>query len=100
MGFFFCTLHRHRAPLSLPETQLVFRGGATDKKSVPPGIDPRSLSNEGSMDRIAMIDDDLFITGSDNGALCLWSVQKKKPRVHRAPGPWTRPSHVAIRGIG
>ncbi|KAG9255406.1 WD40-repeat-containing domain protein [Emericellopsis atlantica] len=63
----------------MEETQLVFRGGATDKKSVPPGIDPRSLSNEGSMDRIAMIDDDLFVTGSDNGALCLWSVQKKKP---------------------
>jgi ribosomal RNA-processing protein 9 len=31
------------------------------------------------MDRIAMIDDDLFVTGSDNGAIALWSVQKKKP---------------------
>ncbi|KAL4728593.1 pre-rRNA processing protein [Fusarium chlamydosporum] len=61
------------------ETQLVFRGGAVDKKSRPNGVNPRSLLHEGSMDRVAMIDDDLFVTGSDNGALALWSVQKKKP---------------------
>ncbi|KAM0073471.1 pre-rRNA processing protein [Fusarium odoratissimum] len=61
------------------ETQLVFRGGAVDKKSRPTGVHPRSLLHEGSMDRVAMIDDDLFVTGSDNGALALWSVQKKKP---------------------
>ncbi|KAI1462203.1 WD40 repeat-like protein [Annulohypoxylon moriforme] len=60
------------------ETQLVFRGGAIDKKQKP-AIDPRSLAHEGSMDRVAMIDDELFITGSDNGSLALWSIQKKKP---------------------
>ncbi|KAM5342481.1 hypothetical protein ACJ41O_013447 [Fusarium nematophilum] len=60
------------------ETQLVFRGGAVDKK-LRPGVNPRSLLHEGSMDRVAMIDDDLFVTGSDNGSLALWSVQKKKP---------------------
>ncbi|KAK0383438.1 hypothetical protein NLU13_9349 [Sarocladium strictum] len=60
------------------ETQLVFRGGGAGKK-IPPGIDPRTVLSEGSMDRIAMIDDDLFVTGSDNGAIALWSVQKKKP---------------------
>ncbi|RSL42364.1 hypothetical protein CEP54_015504 [Fusarium duplospermum] len=60
------------------ETQLVFRGGAVDKKSRP-AVNPRSLLHEGSMDRVAMIDDDLFVTGSDNGSLALWSVQKKKP---------------------
>jgi len=60
------------------ETQLVFRGGGADKKPKP-GVDPRSLLHEGSMDRIAMIDDDLFVTGSDNGAISLWSVSKKKP---------------------
>lgn len=60
------------------ETQLVFRGGGADKKPRP-GVDPRSLLHEGSMDRIAMIDDDLFVTGSDNGAIALWSVTKKKP---------------------
>ncbi|KAK2024461.1 WD domain-containing protein [Colletotrichum zoysiae] len=60
------------------ETQLVFRGGAVDKKSRP-DVDPRSLPHEGSMDRVAMIDDELFVTGSDNGSLALWSVTKKKP---------------------
>ncbi|CAM1508276.1 Fc.00g051240.m01.CDS01 [Cosmosporella sp. VM-42] len=61
------------------ETQLVFRGGAVDKKQPQPGVNPRSLLHEGSMDRIAMIDDDLFVTGSDNGSIALWSVTKKKP---------------------
>ncbi|KAL2760616.1 hypothetical protein ACRALDRAFT_1059601 [Sodiomyces alcalophilus JCM 7366] len=69
------------------ETQLVFRGGGTtgfDRKNpnaaAEAGVkDPRSLSHEGSMDRIAMLDDELFVTGSDNGALSLWSVAKKKP---------------------
>lgn len=63
----------------MEETQLVFRGGGADKKNNPPGVDPRSLLHEGSMDRIAMIDDDLFVTGSDNGAISLWSLTKKKP---------------------
>ncbi|KAI1391156.1 WD40 repeat-like protein [Hypoxylon trugodes] len=62
----------------IEETQLVFRGGSIDKKQKP-DIDPRSLAHEGSMDRVAMIDDDLFVTGSDNGSLALWSIQKKKP---------------------
>ncbi|KAI5862834.1 WD40 repeat-like protein [Durotheca rogersii] len=60
------------------ETQLVFRGGAIDRKQKP-DVDPRSLAHEGSMDRVAMIDDELFVTGSDNGSLALWSIQKKKP---------------------
>ncbi|ATY59832.1 small nucleolar ribonucleo complex [Cordyceps militaris] len=69
----------------MEETQLVFRGGAVDKKArPPPGVDRRSLLAEGSMDRVAMIDDELFVTGGDNGALSLWSVTKKKP-VHVEP---------------
>lgn len=60
------------------ETQLVFRGGSIDKKQKP-NIDPRSLAHEGSMDRVAMIDEELFVTGSDNGSIALWSIQKKKP---------------------
>ncbi|TQV93579.1 rRNA processing protein RRP9 [Cordyceps javanica] len=63
----------------MEETQLVFRGGAVDKKSKHPGVDKRSLLAEGTMDRIAMIDDELFVTGSDNGSISLWSVAKKKP---------------------
>lgn len=55
------------------ESQLVFRGGSSEKKSKP------GFPHEGSMDRIAMIDDDLFLTGSDNGSISLWSLTKKKP---------------------
>lgn len=69
------------------ETQLVFRGGggpsASEKKqsskNTAAGVDPKSNAHEGSMDRIAMIDDELFVTGSDNGSIALWSLQKKKP---------------------
>ncbi|KAG8158741.1 hypothetical protein KVR01_011184 [Diaporthe batatas] len=72
------------------ETQLVFRGGGSgvsDKKkeaataptAAGGSIDPLSMAHEGSMDRIAMIDDEMFVTGSDNGSIALWSLQKKKP---------------------
>lgn len=67
------------------ETQLVFRGGGSGisekKKDITPNtnVDPLSNAHEGSMDRIAMIDDDMFVTGSDNGSIALWSLQKKKP---------------------
>ncbi|CAK7267066.1 pre-rRNA processing protein [Sporothrix epigloea] len=63
----------------IEETQLVFRGGGPGSRGVPAGVDPLSLAHEGSMDRVAMLDDELFVTGSDNGALALWSTQKKKP---------------------
>ncbi|CAK7273855.1 pre-rRNA processing protein [Sporothrix epigloea] len=63
----------------IEETQLVFRGGGAGSRSVPAGVNPLSLAHEGSMDRVAMLDDELFVTGSDNGAIALWSTQKKKP---------------------
>jgi len=34
---------------------------------------------EGSVDCVALLDASLFVTGSDNGGLSLWSVQRKKP---------------------
>lgn len=75
------------------ETQLVFRGGGVaaakgkSKESskgdgglrVWQSVSPELLHAEGSIDRVAMIDDETFVTGSDNGALSLWSVHKKKP---------------------
>lgn len=69
------------------ESQLVFRGGGAppQPKRGPQGSDhdptpiPTSTHHEGSMDRIASIDDDTFLTASDNGALALWNIHKKKP---------------------
>ncbi|KAG9232612.1 WD40-repeat-containing domain protein [Amylocarpus encephaloides] len=58
------------------ETQLVFRGGGgAEKKSKSKS--PKVL--EGSMDRVAMIDEETFVTGGDNGCISLWVVHKKKP---------------------
>jgi len=73
------------------ESQLVFRGGgapstksrtAKDSLRDDSGIDTPATAksyNEGSMDRVACIDDETFITGSDNGSLSLWNIHKKKP---------------------
>jgi ribosomal RNA-processing protein 9 len=58
------------------ETQLVFRGGGGEKKAKL-GQGPKAL--EGSMDRVAMIDEEMFVTGGDNGNLSLWVIHKKKP---------------------
>ncbi|KAK5675738.1 pre-rRNA processing protein [Elasticomyces elasticus] len=69
------------------ESQLVFRGGGAGSKSKSKDKDNHSTAsseqqqkayNEGSMDRVACIDDETFITGSDNGSLSLWNVHKKK----------------------
>ncbi|KZF24605.1 WD40 repeat-like protein [Xylona heveae TC161] len=80
------------------ESQLVFRGGGSlEKKSrkekeleAANGGAPVSTARygEGSMDRIAMVDEETFVTGSDNGSISLWSLQKKKPlyTVHVAHG--------------
>ncbi|KAJ6012273.1 hypothetical protein N7499_012759 [Penicillium canescens] len=51
------------------ETQLVFRGGAA--KSAP--------YHESNIDCIAPLPPTHFVTGSDSGSICLWSVHKKKP---------------------
>lgn len=60
------------------ETQLVFRGGGGEKKSKH-GSAAGSKVQEGSIDRVAMIDEEMFVTGSDNGSLSLWVSHKKKP---------------------
>ncbi|KAI5291397.1 pre-rRNA processing protein [Ascosphaera aggregata] len=51
------------------ETQLIFRGGAS--KNV--------TSAEGSIDCVAVVPPSHFVTGSDNGAISLWNINKKKP---------------------
>ena len=70
------------------ETQLVFRGGGNIKEKKRPQTEPDqngteiatiNQQSEGSIDRVAMIDEETFVTGSDNGSLSLWTLQKKKP---------------------
>ncbi|MCJ1245102.1 pre-rRNA processing protein [Trapelia coarctata] len=59
------------------ETQLVFRGGGSS--NTKRGKNHSDYHAEGSIDRVAMIDEELFVTGSDNGSLSLWTIHKKKP---------------------
>ncbi|EEB07903.1 U3 snoRNP-associated protein Rrp9 [Schizosaccharomyces japonicus yFS275] len=59
------------------ESQLVFRGGSTSMKATGGFM-------EGSLDCVRMVDEEHFVSGSDNGALALWSLQRKKP-VHTLP---------------
>lgn len=79
------------------ETRLTFRGGddperlakkwfkqhtteAEDGKiQCPDQSEAPVFYSEGSLDVVSMIDDSHFITGSDNGNICLWSLAKKKP---------------------
>ncbi|KAJ6103868.1 hypothetical protein N7486_004090 [Penicillium sp. IBT 16267x] len=51
------------------EAQLVFRGGASKKAPY----------KESNIDCIAALPPAHFVTGSDCGSICLWSMHKKKP---------------------
>ena len=78
------------------ENQLVFRGGGLAKTKSEDtrtksseqarksngatinGIEEKGYA-EGSIDRVALVDEETFVTGSDNGSVSLWNIHKKKP---------------------
>ncbi|KAF1355093.1 WD40-repeat-containing domain protein [Delphinella strobiligena] len=88
------------------ESQLVFRGGGNTnsasarRKRGDDGLLPEIKSyNEGCIDRVAMVDEETFVTGSDNGTISLWNIQKKKavfnlPLAHGLDPP-PRPEDVS-----
>lgn len=62
------------------ETQLVFRGGGSwEKGNDRQKVKKASAFVEGSIERVSLVDDETFVTGSDNGSLAIWSLHKKKP---------------------
>ncbi|KAK1833292.1 ribosomal RNA-processing protein 9 [Podospora conica] len=78
------------------ESQLVFRGGQGGEKKATPltKIPKASAAHPGSLDRVAMIDDDMFVTAADNGDVALWNVNRKKavfvvPCAHGLEDPLT-----------
>lgn len=86
------------------ESQLVFRYTAQQKHEdlvVSDEIlqgkkdnrkDDDGINTGGNMDICVMVDEDLFLTGTDAGAISLWSNQRKKPLFTRlnAHGPNSR----------
>ncbi|RUS31507.1 WD40-repeat-containing domain protein [Jimgerdemannia flammicorona] len=58
------------------ESQLVFRGGAMVKEHDGSG---RVRYMEGSLDCVAMIDEENFLSGGDSGSISLWNINRKKP---------------------
>lgn len=73
------------------ESQLVFRGGGSgghgkrkDSKDLETDVSEPKSFDEGSIDRVTLIDNETFVTGSDNGTLALWSINRKKP-IHVIP---------------
>ncbi|GHJ83915.1 hypothetical protein NliqN6_0317 [Naganishia liquefaciens] len=72
------------------EVQLVFRAGIKSNESKKAEAqDAGSVAKaskgkgrefvEGSVDVVAMLDDQHFVSGGDSGAICLWHTGKKKP---------------------
>ena len=79
------------------ETQLVFRGGGESKKRKGPD---GSYFTEGSTDCVTMIDEEHFVTGSDNGSISFWTINKKKPIftvpvAHGKPDPLPQSRYTA-----
>ncbi|KAF1815571.1 WD40 repeat-like protein [Eremomyces bilateralis CBS 781.70] len=75
------------------ESQLVFRGGGVGAIPKPGKLKAQNIElapellekvesakehHEGSIDRVTILDNELFVTGADNGAISLWSIHKKK----------------------
>ncbi|GAB5587293.1 pre-rRNA processing protein [Umbelopsis nana] len=58
------------------ESQLVFRGGATVKEKDGSGTVRYA---EGCLDCIALVDEEMFLTGGDSGSISLWDINRKKP---------------------
>jgi len=79
------------------ESQLVFRGGgksqlrvvleggAEDEDEDPEEVEKARKSNEkkqfieGSIDCVAMVDENTFVSGGDSGTIAMWITSKKKP---------------------
>ncbi|ODQ48259.1 hypothetical protein PICMEDRAFT_16058 [Pichia membranifaciens NRRL Y-2026] len=95
------------------ETRLTFRGGDSHEKygkkkkhngneenSKSSGTEPEEkIYFEGSIDCVSMIDDSHFVTGSDNGNIALWSLNKKKPlftkRISHGIQPASKADHAS-----
>ncbi|KAJ3905753.1 WD40-repeat-containing domain protein [Lentinula edodes] len=54
-------------------------GDEDAKRGQKKGVQEHHRYIEGSLESVAMIDENTFLTGGDSGSICLWSTSKKKP---------------------
>lgn len=80
------------------ETRLTFR--SSDIKPSKEITTSTETTLEGCFDCCSMIDRNVFVTGSDNGTITLWSTQRKKPLCVHPKGHGIDPPLPALRASG
>ncbi|XP_034830523.1 U3 small nucleolar RNA-interacting protein 2 [Maniola hyperantus] len=80
------TLFGHQSPITsidaLTRERAVTAGGRDTTIRVWKIVEESQLvfnGPVGSVDEVKLLDEEHFVSGSDNGSICLWSVLKKKP---------------------
>ncbi|GBP77258.1 U3 small nucleolar RNA-interacting protein 2 [Eumeta japonica] len=80
------TLFGHQAPVmsidALTRERAITAGGRDSTVRIWKIVEESQLifnGPPGSLDEVRLLDEEHFVSGSDNGAICLWSVLKKKP---------------------
>eukprot|EP00741_Cyanophora_paradoxa_P019931 tig00021179_g19236.t1 len=99
------TLFGHQAPVmgidSLHKERAVTAGGMDHTARVWKVVEETQLVFRGhpsSMDCIAMLAEDAFVTGCQDGSLCYWGTHKKKPLVTIAQAHG--PGELSAEGAG
>ncbi|XP_028172801.1 U3 small nucleolar RNA-interacting protein 2 [Ostrinia nubilalis] len=80
------TLFGHQSPITsidaLSRERAITAGGRDTTVRIWKIVEESQLifnGPVGSLDEVRLLDEERFVSGSDNGSLCLWSVLKKKP---------------------
>ncbi len=61
------------------ESQLIFRTGSDHPSQNTEKDRQLAMASGGSVDCVAMIDEETFVSGSDSGSVSLWKCTRKKP---------------------
>ncbi|XP_072932206.1 U3 small nucleolar RNA-interacting protein 2 [Epargyreus clarus] len=80
------TLFGHQSPITaidaLTRERAITAGGRDTSVRIWKIVEESQLifnGPVGSLDEVKLLDEEHFISGSDNGSICIWSVLKKKP---------------------
>ncbi|XP_049868808.1 U3 small nucleolar RNA-interacting protein 2 [Pectinophora gossypiella] len=80
------TLFGHQSPITaidaLTRERAITAGGRDTTVRIWKVVEESQLifnGPVGSLDEVKLLDEEHFVSGSDNGSLCVWSVLKKKP---------------------